>query len=124
MLLTLFLLLAVQGTRPAYVIDDGWDLRGGSTGYETMFFTRPGARPNMLWTRYEMKAPVRGYRSSRSLAEYDCASGRYRIVQETAFPRPNLEGQGTSLTDGPDWQYPAPQTFAETAYNLVCAGRR
>ena len=121
MLFTMVLLAILQGQRPDYVLDLGWTYHGASESYDAMFFTRPGPRENMLWSRYERKTAVEGHRSWRELSEYNCATGQYRKVQDTAFPQPNMVGMPVSIDVSRDWLYPGPNTFAEAAYELVCA---
>lgn len=90
-----------------------WDSADGNTA---MFVRQPEA--NRIWVRYEYRQdqPVR---SERQLMEADCATGRIRTLQREGFALPNLMG-GHASTPGDAWRYPAPDTFGETVFDLVC----
>lgn len=120
-MIAIVLALALQAeARPAYVRDDGWTYHGSSTGFQTMFFTRPGPNARMIWSRFEMLTPEDGVRSYRQLDEANCATGQLRTLQQHAFSQPNLEGPADTLDGVSAWKYPAPDTFAETAYSQAC----
>lgn len=64
--------------------------------------------------------------SIRSLIEFRCVAGQYRLVQSTAHALPMGDGSVLFSNDEPQaWSYIAPGTVAETLKELVCpAGRR
>lgn len=64
--------------------------------------------------------------SIRSLIEFRCITGQYRLVQSTAHALPMGDGSVLFSSDeAQPWSYIAPGTVAETLKELVCpAGRR
>lgn len=120
MIVAILIAAALQESRPAHIEDDGWLYRGASGQYATMWFTRVGPRASMVWSRFELSTAERGIRSLRQLDEMNCETGQYRTVQQTSFAEPNLGGTATVIELVPQWEYPAPGTFSEGAYRVVC----
>lgn len=58
-----------------------------------------------------------GDTSSKSLTEFDCREGRYRLLQSTYF-----KGERVTTTDAitSEWRYASPDSLAESLLNYVC----
>lgn len=79
------------------------------------------------WSRYEYEFPQHGYvlqvgyLSTVALEEYDCARGRQRALQFTAYSDRN--GSGDEVPEPPvskEWSYPIPSTFGDILQTRVC----
>lgn len=109
---------------PSDVSANGWNYIGGSADGDLLSFTmRLPNRPNRLWLRWEFSASrpgPNGERSARQLAEYDCAEGRFRVLQSEGFGSANLTGRSIPNADNQSWVYVAPGTFNELQYKAVC----
>lgn len=101
---------------------DGWTYFGEATDGSLLMFTK-GARGEGLrsWARFEYAEPdSNGARSIRTLNEFDCQQGRVRTLQWDSFAENNLSGTGRVVPQTGDWKYPAPGTFGEGHFLLMC----
>ena len=75
------------------------------------------------WQRIEYKQadPKTGITSTVTLAEFDCAQGRSRVLQSQTFKRRNLMEQNTAFTRVGQWEHPIPGTLGETYLQVACA---
>lgn len=101
----------------AHIEVQGWTYAGRSSDDKMLAFFMPHRQTGKLWMRYEYRQPTR---SSRGLAELDCAGWRTRLLQVTDFAQSNLEGDGATGISR-TWSDAAPGTFAETALEFGCA---
>ena len=76
------------------------------------------------WTVCNYSVPnADGARSTRSLMEYDCEAGRYRILILSTHSECMAEGQALHVeaAASPWWRDIAPDTVAAKLLSLVCA---
>lgn len=76
------------------------------------------------WTVCNYSVPnADGARSTRSLMEYDCEAGRYRILILSTHAECMAEGQAfhVEAAASPWWRDIAPDTVAAKLLSLVCA---
>jgi hypothetical protein len=76
------------------------------------------------WTVCNYSVPnADGARSTRSLMEYDCEAGRYRILLLSTHSECMAEGQALHVeaAASPWWRDIAPGTVAAKLLGLVCA---
>jgi len=105
---------------------NGWSLFQTEPNSEVYFRIGPAkATPTghpLIWMRQEYSPTFReaeGIRSTASLLEIDCASGRQRLLQSSSFLKSNLNEPVSS--SGPDaWSYPQPGTVVEFPQKLLC----
>jgi hypothetical protein len=74
--------------------------------------TKDGVR---YWVRNEFDAADnKGALSSVWLLEYECGTDRYRFLDFKSYQSSDLSGRVVYANSSPsDWQYAAPQSFAE-----------
>lgn len=76
------------------------------------------------WTVCNYSVPnADGARSTRSLMEYDCEAGRYRVLILSTHSECMAEGQALHVeaAASPWWRDIAPDTVAAKLLGLVCA---
>lgn len=114
------LAIALQATWPNDRPDNGWVWRGLSNNNGSILFTKPGPRPNTIWTRQELRQPDElKTLSTVTLVEADCTGRRSRTIQGTDYIGPNLTGKSETWT-GQTWRYPVPDTIADAILSYAC----
>lgn len=123
MLTAMALIATLQVTPVPDAGADDWTYQVRSSAAGMTMFTRrfsgPGPR---LWVRFEFSPDQPGpdgARSVRQLIEAKCSDGTWRVIQQDSFSEPNLHGVGYKGVPT-EWAYPAPDTFAEYGYQLIC----
>ncbi len=86
----------------------------------------PAASPRRLWVRFERFAvDADGERSRRTLAEFDCAEQRSRILATDTYGALNLDtplkSENLDLDDEVPWIYARPDTVGENLLLHACA---
>jgi len=103
-----------------------WVMYGGE---ETSIFyydpatVRKDGSMRRVWELQDLrKRRNNGVMSRRMRSEYDCKQEQYRILALTSHTEPMADGMpfGTAGEDN-TWRAIAPDTIAETIFNIVCA---
>jgi hypothetical protein len=85
----------------------------------------PNRRYPRLWSRIEYRIVQSGdegsYRSEIELAEYDCAHGSVRNVQQSFYSDNNLVGTHSDLPRETTWYFIRPQSVGTHLLNIACA---
>lgn len=121
-MIALFVIMALEGSIPPAIREDGWTYQAKSPDQHTHMFIRPftGRTPLVRgWVRYENTTPGVEVKSSRLLMEFDCDQNRSKTVQVVHFRDQNLEGESWAGSFR-DWEFAGPMTFAEAALNHFC----
>jgi hypothetical protein len=109
-----------QAATPRLVVDpekrslekSGWTFIGMADG--TLIYMRdavPGSssQGRRVLTAYETFSPQDrdgfAFRSVQSLGEFDCQSGRSRVIRETFYAEPALKGQALSKPEASDGEW-------------------
>lgn len=98
----------------------GWSFLALNATQDSMYLTRPGPRPSMIWSRAEYVESVNNQHSAMALYELDCANGKYRQLQIMSYPEPNLSGRPTTQDLAEPWSYPGPGTIGESIFRRGC----
>lgn len=112
--------LALIQALPPHIEQGGWDYIGKSD--EVYMFAREFTGQSSTvkgWVRFEMRNSVNEGQSVRVLYEYDCAGGRQRALESTAFSDPNLLRPGPTER-GFEWTYVGPDTLNEAGLRYFC----
>jgi hypothetical protein len=81
----------------------------------------------LVWVKFDflddqIDPDFGSYRSMLELFAFQCAKGRYSVMQRAGYKGVNGEGDvaGLSSTDRYSWTYPTPESLAEAALNTGC----
>ena len=73
----------------------------------------------VMWARLEKRAGG----STVSANEYDCAQGRTRQLQLTAFSANNLTGTSQANDRPTDWRFPVPGSYGDLLTRIACSAK-
>lgn len=103
----------------------GW-IKVVSSGDASVFYKAPvirteGDQPR-VWVRVERTTPDAAFPhflSKASLLEYDCAGGKFRVLQSTLYTGNNQSGRAWIGARDP-WTQFAPGTVGDAMRKVVC----
>jgi hypothetical protein len=108
---------------------NGWISNGGDNT-KWLFYRLPVIRPPgglpKVWERVEFANldPETNPNdlSTVFLAEVDCAQGRSRVIQTTAYAGNNQTGaEVVTDTQAAEWTYPPPRSYADAIQRIACS---